>query len=43
MGQVPSPQRIIPGFARGGIADLETVAMQPNEMKIHKWQVQMLM
>jgi hypothetical protein len=31
MGQVPSPQRIIPGFARGGIADLETVAMQPNE------------
>jgi len=31
MGQVPSPQRIIPGFARGGIASLETVAMQPNE------------
>ena len=31
MGQVPSPQRIIPGFAKGGIASLETVAMQPNE------------
>jgi hypothetical protein len=31
MGQVPSPQRIIPGFAKGGIAALETVAMQPNE------------
>lgn len=30
-GAIAQPQRIIPGFARGGIADLETVAMQPNE------------
>jgi hypothetical protein len=28
-GAVAQPQRIIPGFARGGIADLETVAMEP--------------
>jgi len=28
-GAVAQPSRIIPGFARGGIADLETVAMEP--------------
>lgn len=28
-GAVAQPQRIIPGFARGGVASLETVAMEP--------------